>query len=109
MSLTDETWVPGSCALPTVDRPLRMAEFDDLFATALRGQARPAPAALIWDFAPKAAARVRELIERESACCRFFVFTVSASAATVRVEVAVPEAHVDVLDALAGRAARSLR
>jgi hypothetical protein len=29
------TWVPEACTLPTVDQPLRAAEFDDLFATAL--------------------------------------------------------------------------
>ena len=28
--------VPDACTLPTVDRPLRLAEFDDLFATAVR-------------------------------------------------------------------------
>jgi hypothetical protein len=35
-------WVPEACTLPTVEQPLRVAEFDDLFATALRGIARPA-------------------------------------------------------------------
>ena len=27
------TWVPESCKLPTVEQPLRVAEFDALFAT----------------------------------------------------------------------------
>ena len=28
--------VPDACTLPTAERPLRLAEFDDLFATAVR-------------------------------------------------------------------------
>ena len=29
-------WVPEACTLPTVEQPLRVAEFDELFATAVR-------------------------------------------------------------------------
>jgi hypothetical protein len=29
------TWVPESCRLPTVEQPLRVAEFDELFASAV--------------------------------------------------------------------------
>jgi hypothetical protein len=32
--------VPAACTLPTAARPLRLAEFDALFATALRRQER---------------------------------------------------------------------
>jgi hypothetical protein len=35
--------VPQACTLPTVEQPLRVAEFDGLFATALRGVDRVAP------------------------------------------------------------------
>lgn len=34
------TWVPQSCTLPTVEQPLRVAEFDALFATAVRSAER---------------------------------------------------------------------
>lgn len=29
--------VPAACTLPTAERPLRLAEFEELFATAVRG------------------------------------------------------------------------
>ena len=37
-------WVPAdACTLPTAEQPLRVAEFDGLFATALRGMERGEP------------------------------------------------------------------
>ncbi|WP_433352534.1 hypothetical protein ACQP25_05150 [Microtetraspora malaysiensis] len=30
-------WTPAECTLPTEERPLRVAEFDELFASALYG------------------------------------------------------------------------
>jgi hypothetical protein len=33
MTSDDRVWVPQACTLPTVERPLRLAEFNDLFAT----------------------------------------------------------------------------
>ena len=47
MSSIYEVWVPEACTLPTVEQPLRLAEFDSLFATGLvdqetRGSARVA-------------------------------------------------------------------
>ncbi|MGC1212108.1 MAG: hypothetical protein WA890_12685 [Micromonospora sp.] len=105
MSRDEEGWVPEACTLPTVHRPLRVAEFDDLFRTALRRQWRLSPTELRWELEAGAEAAVRELTARESACCSFFDFTVAAAAAgTVRVDVRVPPAYVAVLDALAGRA-----
>ena len=34
-------WVPEACTLPTVEQPVRVAEFDELFATldAMQGRA----------------------------------------------------------------------
>ncbi|MBB6551859.1 hypothetical protein [Nonomuraea rubra] len=38
------TWVgPSACTLPTVEQPLRVAEFDALFAGAVQGVAPPGP------------------------------------------------------------------
>ena len=87
---------------PADGAPGRLAEFDELFRTALRGQWRLFPTKLRWDLAGAAEAAVRELIARESACCQF---TVEPAADGVRVDVRVPPAYVVVLDALAGRAA----
>ena len=41
MAIPDD-WAPDACTLPTVERPLRVAEFDDLF-TAVRRSERPQP------------------------------------------------------------------
>ena len=38
-------WVSQSCTLPTAEQPLRIAEFDDLFATGLLGLERLTPGA----------------------------------------------------------------
>ncbi|MET8028575.1 hypothetical protein [Streptomyces avermitilis] len=40
-------WVPASCTLPTTEQPLRVAEFDALFAGRLTGTARPEPLRLL--------------------------------------------------------------
>jgi hypothetical protein len=41
-------------------------------------------------------------------CCSFFSFTFAPADGAVHFDVAVPEAHADVLDALAGRAAAGI-
>lgn len=101
----DQGWVPQACALPTREQPLRVAEFDDLFATALHEQRRLAPGWLQWRLEPAAEGTVRDLIARESDCCSFFTFAVTCTRSAVEVDVRVPDAHVEVLDALAARAA----
>jgi hypothetical protein len=90
MTTDDQVWVPEACTLPTAERPLRLAEFDDLFATALRGQQRLSPTTLRWRLAPSAEAAVRDLTARETACCSFFTFTVSLDGEAVGVDVEVP-------------------
>jgi hypothetical protein len=101
----DLGWVPEACTLPTVVRPLRLAAFDELFASGLRGQLRVSPTMVRWDFDPAVEATARDLAERESSCCSFFTFTFRAEAAGFEMDVAVGAAHIDVLDALAARAA----
>jgi hypothetical protein len=105
MSGDEQAWVPDACSLPTTDRPLRLAEFDELFATALRGQRRLSPTMLQWWLDPAAEPAARDLTARESSCCSFFSFSFTPGGAAVQVDVQVPAAHVEVLDALAGRAA----
>jgi hypothetical protein len=91
-----------------VDRPLRLAEFDDLFATALRHQQRLSPTVLQWRIDAAAEATARDLVGRESSCCSFFSFAFADDGDAVRLDVQVPAAHVDVLDALANRAAAGM-
>jgi hypothetical protein len=98
-----------TCTLPTAELPLRLAEFDDLFATALRGQQRLSVTALHWDLDPMAEATARDLTSRESSCCSFFTFTFRPGGGVLHVDVEVPAAHAEVLDALARRAAAGIR
>lgn len=106
-SSTSIEWVPPGCTLPTGEQPLRVAEFDELFGAALRGIDRPDPAhvTLTFDEGPGVETTVRDLIAREAQCCSFFTFAVTVGDDRLRVEVGVPSTHLDVLDALAARAA----
>ncbi|WP_207128331.1 hypothetical protein [Actinocatenispora comari] len=104
------TWVPDACTLPTVDQPLRLAEFDDVFAESGRSVERSAETAVRVEFEPAStvAARLADLAMRESSCCSFFDFTLRMSDARLLLDVEVPAAHVPVLDALAARAAEAM-
>ena len=102
--MTSDGWAPvDACTLPTAEQPLREAEFDTLFATALRAVERQAPDRLRLTF--DGAAEVADLIARESSCCSFFDFTLTATTDGQVLDVRVPAARVDVLDGLARRAA----
>ncbi|MFF0268401.1 hypothetical protein [Kribbella sp. NPDC004536] len=92
----DETWAPDACTLPTAERPLRVAEFDQLFATYLRRANRVDDQTLELTLDPAAYAAAADLIARESACCSFFTFTLN-------LRVTVPPAHTAVLDGLTAR------
>ncbi|MFE3451753.1 hypothetical protein ACFXJ8_22795 [Nonomuraea sp. NPDC059194] len=100
----DQGWVPSACTLPTAEQPLRVAEFDALFADAVRQIRRHGREHLLLDlaFTPKHAARAAELAARENGCCSFFTFALTGSAMTL--EVRTPVEHADVLDALQARA-----
>ena len=97
-----------ACTLPTTERPTRIREFDDLFATALRGLHRMSPTQLRWWLDPASEATARDLTARETQCCSFFTFTFAADENEVRLDVQVPTGRVDVLDALARRAAAGI-
>lgn len=98
-----ETWVPEACTLPTAERPIRVAEFDTLLGTAVRGVDRmdETRLRLELDPSPDIAGRAAQLAAKETGCCSFFTFTLTADGAGVRLDVAVPEGRTDVLDALA--------
>lgn len=99
--------MPGACSLPVAERPLRVAEFDELFSAAVLRLERPEPGRveLALDPTAEVAANTAALAVRETACCSFFTFTLTATAGQLRLEVTVPSAHIGVLDALAARAA----
>ncbi|GAB3136620.1 hypothetical protein [Microbispora hainanensis] len=102
-------WAPSACTLPTAERPLRVAEFDALFAEAVQAVRRPGREVLRLElaFSPEHAARAAELTARETGCCSFFAFTLTIADGGLTLEVAVPPAHAEVLDALQARAAAS--
>jgi hypothetical protein len=101
-------WAPTECTLPTAERPLRVAEFDELFATSLRAVARVTPThlRLILDGGGPVEATTRDLVARETACCSFFAFDLDRTGDDrLQVDVQVPAPYSQVLDGLAARAA----
>lgn len=106
----DLTWTPPSCTLPTEDRPLRVAEFDELFAGSLRGLERHEPTRLrmTLESTPGVAARAADLVVRETRCCSFFTFALVVTGGELALDVSVPGAQTGVLDALAVRASTAV-
>lgn len=114
-------WVPvDACTLPTADQPLRVAEFDDLFATALlaiEGPDDSGRARLVLRGGDDLAQRAQRLADAETACCSFFTFTLTplttdqagADGTVLALDIAVPDARADVLAALVQRAEQARR
>lgn len=106
--------LPDACTLPTAERPVRLAEFDDLFATAVRRvDSVGADHARLHLTGPAGLAdRVRDLAARETECCSFFTFTTTPTTTpepagdgeAVVLDIEVPAAYADVLASLAQRA-----
>jgi hypothetical protein len=114
------SWVPvDSCTLPTAEQPLRVAEFDDLFAHALRvveyPHATAEQARLVLRGDESLTGRVQRLADAETACCSFFTFALTPldvdeeGDTVLALDVAVPADRADVLAALVQRADRALR
>jgi len=99
-----DAWAPDACTLPTSERPLRVAEFDDLFACALRSERLQATRLDLWIPADVESA-ARDLTHRESECCSFFTFEFDSAGDCVVMHIAVPAAQVEVLDAIEARVA----
>jgi len=104
-------WISGAvagavCTLPTEQLPLRRAEFDDLFATAVDVERTSATHARLRLFgSADLVAYARDLTARETECCSFFTFTVVPEPPDhVVVDVRVPAAYATVLDAIVARA-----
>jgi hypothetical protein len=101
MAIRDD-WAPDACALPTAQRSLRVAAFDDLF-TAVRRSQRPQPTRLDLVLPRAVEAAGRDLARCESECCSFFTFEFESLGDDVVMHIAVPPEHVEVLDALQAR------
>jgi hypothetical protein len=99
--------VPYACALPTAEQPLRVAEFDELFAGSVREVTREGPTGVRLDLdpVPRVAARAADLMARETGCCSFFGFTLVADGGRLTLTITVSPGHTGVLSALAERAA----
>ncbi|MFF2087258.1 hypothetical protein ACFVVM_26090 [Nocardia sp. NPDC058176] len=98
-----EDWVPDACTLPTVARPIRVAEFDRFFAESVRTAHRTSPTRLDLRLAEDAEAAARDLAARESGCCSFFTFDFDTTDTATVMRVDVPVTYVEVLDAFAAR------
>lgn len=104
MAGMDDLMTTGACTLPTPERPLRLAEFDDLFSSSARAVTREDHRARIHLVGqPGLRDRVRDLAERESECCSFFTFVIEGTDRDLTLDVSVPPARHDNLDALATR------
>jgi hypothetical protein len=97
-------WTPDACTLPTSERPLRVAEFDDLFAFVVRAERRE-PKRLDLVLRRIVEAPARDLARRESECCSFFTFEFESIGDDLVMRIGVPPEHVAVLDAIQARAA----
>ena len=111
MTPTESTWVPYACTLPTAEQPLRIAEWDALFAADTTDVLQTAADTVRLTLRPDAAvaARAADLAARETACCSFFEFTLTATGGHLTMQIRTPAAQIDVLDALAQRARRAAR
>ncbi|MEV4158245.1 hypothetical protein AB0J48_35005 [Nocardia salmonicida] len=96
-------WVPDACNLPTVEQPIRVAEFDRFFADSVHSTTRMSPTRLDLQLAADAEAVARDLASRESSCCSFFTFDFDTTGTGLVMQVGVPVAYVEVLDAFAAR------
>ncbi len=104
MTISDG-WAPDGCILPTAERPLRVAEFDELFTAVVRFD-RSQPTRLDLVLGRDAEATARDLADRESQCCSFFAFDFEPAGDEVLMHIGVPQSRVAILDALEGRIVR---
>ena len=99
-------WAPEACTLPTAEQPLRVAEFDALFAAHLKSATRLDPTTLDLTLAAEAETQAADLAARETECCSFFHFDLTPTDDELRLRITVPAAHIAVLDGLTARVAR---
>jgi hypothetical protein len=98
--LSGANWVPETCSLPTVEQPLRVAEFELLFRGSLRRVERVSPILGRIILNPRAEVAARDLAALETSCCSFFTFRFTPADEGLVMELAVPPGRAKVLDAL---------
>jgi hypothetical protein len=93
------------CTLPTAEQPLRLAEWDAIFADAVISAEliEPGRALAVLRAQHDVAARTADLAVRETECCSFFTFTLTATGGQLDLQISVPPAQTAVLDALFAR------
>lgn len=97
--------ITDSCTLPTAERPLRLAEFEALFAAAVqRIERRENAVRMQLGGEEGLGERVRDLAARESECCSFFTFDIEGDDQDLTLDISAPPAQREILDALADRA-----
>ena len=99
-------WVPSSCTLPTVEQPLRRAEFDGFFAEDVLSVDQSSPREVRFELRaePVVAGRAASLAAKETGCCSFFAFDLTITEGTISMVVSTESPHETVLAALAERA-----
>jgi hypothetical protein len=98
------SWIPEACTLPTVEQPGRAREFYDLVASSTVERTAPGHLRLGLEPTPTVAAKVAELAIRETSCCLFFTFTLTADRDGLRLDITVPTERSGVLDAITAQA-----
>lgn len=101
--------MPDACTLPTVEQPIRLAEFDEFFADRVRAVHRRAPTRLELVLTGEAEQAARDLAARESNCCSFFTFDFGTTGNSPVMGIAVPATYTAVLDAFAARVRAAIR
>ena len=111
IDLDGDRGVPDACTLPTVERPARAAEFDDLFARDVLAVAQETPerVRLHLRATPETVSRAAALAMKETACCTFFTFGLAIADGTASLSIETGPAQGSVLAALATRARASRR
>jgi hypothetical protein len=104
--LAGDDWVPAACTLPTVEQPLRRAEFDALFAEDVTSVEQTDAQRLRFELRadPDAAARAARLAVKETGCCSFFNFDIAIGDGKVSMTVTTSATQAAVLAALRDRA-----
>src|SRR5262245_12825833 len=95
---TSET-PPIACTLTAEDLRERLAGIAALARDALRDYQRD-DLVLDVQYAPEAAARLREMVRKEQACCAFLAFDLREEPQGVRLRIRAPEEAREVADML---------
>jgi len=97
--------IPDACTLPTAERPIRLAEFDELLSGSVRSAERDSSTHLTLRLHGDTdlEAVTRDLAAREAECCSFFEFTIAPDGGDVVLGIAVPPRHSSILDSLQAR------